>query len=137
MIDRVRKSSGVIIGFVMLEIDLAANLNARNDAVRFDLKADFLRGNISSTPWMSLFSLAGISKTLKSSSSMSSSELDRGCSKTSSLGGEAIDCILRDGVPLLLRGLGVVIDESEMASSPMELSSRDGTDSLDIVLDDR
>jgi len=40
MIDLVRKSSGVIIGVVRLENDLAADLNALSEAVKFDLKAD-------------------------------------------------------------------------------------------------
>ena len=40
MIDLVRKSSGVIIGVVRFENDLAADLNARREAVRLDLKAD-------------------------------------------------------------------------------------------------
>jgi len=41
MIDLVRKSSGVIIGVVRDENDIAADLKARNEAVKFDLKADF------------------------------------------------------------------------------------------------
>jgi hypothetical protein len=45
MIDLVRKSSGVIIGIVRDEKDFAAYLKARRDAVRFDLKADFGRGD--------------------------------------------------------------------------------------------
>jgi len=42
MIDRVRKSSGVIIGAVRLESDFAADRSAFNEAVKFDLNADFL-----------------------------------------------------------------------------------------------
>ena len=45
MIDLVRKSSGVIIGVVRFENDLAAYLRARRDAVKFDLKADLRRGD--------------------------------------------------------------------------------------------
>ena len=70
MIDRVRKSSGVIIGVVRLENDLAADLRARRDAVKFDLKADFLR--VDSTPttdFSSSFS-RDFWKTRKSSSSI-------------------------------------------------------------------
>lgn len=41
IIDLVRKSSGVIMGAVSDEIDLAAERKARKDAVKFDLNADF------------------------------------------------------------------------------------------------
>lgn len=44
MIDLVRKSSGVIIGVVMLDIDRAAARSAFNEAVKFDLNADLRRG---------------------------------------------------------------------------------------------
>ena len=47
MMDRVRKSSGVIIGAVRLENDLAADLNALSEEVKFDLKADFRLGSSS------------------------------------------------------------------------------------------
>jgi hypothetical protein len=56
MIDRVRKSSGGIMGAVRLENDLAADLSARSDAVRFDLKAD-LRGGVEAS--VSNFSSCG------------------------------------------------------------------------------
>ncbi len=45
MMDIVRKSSGMMSGDVMLEIDLAAYLRALRDAVRFDLNVN-LRGGI-------------------------------------------------------------------------------------------
>jgi hypothetical protein len=45
MMDRVKKSSGVTIGAVRLEKDIAADRRAFRDAVRFDLKADFRVGN--------------------------------------------------------------------------------------------
>lgn len=41
IIDLVRKSSGAIIGAVMFDIDFAADFNARSEAVKFDLNADF------------------------------------------------------------------------------------------------
>lgn len=47
IIDLVRKSSGVIIGVVRAENDFAADRKARNEAVRFDLKADRRRGWVS------------------------------------------------------------------------------------------
>jgi len=43
IIDRVKKSSGVIIGAVRLEIDFAADRRAFRDAVKFDLNADLRR----------------------------------------------------------------------------------------------
>ena len=43
MMDRVRKSSGMTSGAVMLEMDLAAYLRAFRDAVRLDLNVN-LRG---------------------------------------------------------------------------------------------
>lgn len=75
--DRVRKSSGGIDARVREEKDLAAERMARRDAVKLDLNAD-LRGNREKVP--SRFALvpsAGDSKTLKSSSSMSTL-VDRG-----------------------------------------------------------
>jgi hypothetical protein len=45
MMDRVRKSSGVTIGVVRVENDIAAVLRAFREAVRFDLKADLRLGN--------------------------------------------------------------------------------------------
>ena len=78
MIDRVRKSSGVIIGGERLENDLAADLNAFNEAVKLDLKAD-LRLRVSSSMLAFLPSLSrGFSKALKSSSSMSIPGADNG-----------------------------------------------------------
>lgn len=43
MMDLVRKSSGGIMGVVMLEMERAAYLRAFKDAVRFDLNADVRR----------------------------------------------------------------------------------------------
>lgn len=53
MIDLVRKSSGVIMGVVRLENDLAADLNALSEAVKFDLNADLRRGDSVSTLFFS------------------------------------------------------------------------------------
>jgi hypothetical protein len=54
MIDRVRKSSGSIIGGARLDNDHAADLKAFNDDVKLDLKADLRRG---ASSWISgLFS---------------------------------------------------------------------------------
>lgn len=76
IIDLVRKSSGVIIGAVMFEMDFAADLNARRDAVKFDLKADFWRSvGISPSFWRSLFSFPN---TRKSISQESRSGSDKG-----------------------------------------------------------
>jgi hypothetical protein len=44
--DRVRKSSGCTEGVVNVETDWAADLIARRDAVRFDLKDDLKLGNV-------------------------------------------------------------------------------------------
>ena len=44
-IARVKKSSGWTDGVAKVETDCAADLIARNDAVRFDLKEDLSRGN--------------------------------------------------------------------------------------------
>jgi hypothetical protein len=55
MIDLVRKSSGVIIGVVRDENDIAADLKARNEAVKFDLKADFRWGDAICSPGFSSF----------------------------------------------------------------------------------
>jgi hypothetical protein len=76
IIDLVRKSSGVIMGAVMFEIDFAADLNARKDAVKFDLKADFWR-SVGKFPsfWLSLFPSPN---TRKSISHASSSGSDKG-----------------------------------------------------------
>ena len=73
IIDLVRKSSGVTMGAVRVENDLAADANTRKEAVRLDLKAD-LRGlstSISS-------SCSGFVKALKSSSSNSMSGVNSG-----------------------------------------------------------
>lgn len=49
MIERVRKSSGVSIGGFRDENDLAADLRARNEAVKLDLNADLRLGVSTST----------------------------------------------------------------------------------------
>lgn len=76
IIDLVRKSSGVIMGAVMFEMDFAADLNARKDAVKFDLKADFWRN--AGTPPSFWLSLLPSLNTLKSISQESRSGSDRG-----------------------------------------------------------
>lgn len=111
MIDLVRKSSGVINGVVRLEKDFAADLKARNDAVRFDLNADFRRGaSISMPPTgnsSSCFS-DGLWKTLKSSSSTSISRAAKGWSSAPLPPMvEESDCIRRDGSDFLPRDPGV------------------------------
>jgi hypothetical protein len=45
IMDLVRKSSGVIIGVTRVENDLAADLRALKEAVKFDLKADLRLGD--------------------------------------------------------------------------------------------
>ena len=77
IIDLVRKSSGVIIGAVRLDSDLAADRNALSEEVRLDLKADLRRG-ASMTIWASFSPLRGVWNTLKSSSSTSISWTDNG-----------------------------------------------------------
>jgi len=136
MIDLVRKSSGVIIGVVMLEIDLAADRRARSDAVRFDLKADFCRG----AGKVSTFSLplpSGFLKTLKSSSSMSSTGSDNGWSAILSPGGEEIGSSFRVGKERLPREDGVTGNPGDSEASPIEPSIREGTESVDNVRLDR
>lgn len=136
MIDLVRKSSGVIIGVVRLEIDLAADRRARSDAVRFDLKADFCRG----AGKISTFSLplpSGFLKTLKSSSSISSTGSNNGWSAMLSPGGEEIGSSFRVGKDRLPREDGVTGNPGGSEASPMEPSMREGTESVDNVRPDR
>ena len=137
-IDRVRKSSGMIIGLVRLENDLAANLRAFKEAVKLDLNADFRLGISSSTSvsWPSLS--CAFSKTLKSNSSKSISDpdLDRGWSCAAlSPGGDESENNLRVGKDLLPRD-GVMSELRDSDDPLIELLSKDGIDSLDMVLVD-
>lgn len=135
MIDRVRKSSGSIVGVVRFESDLAAERNAFSEAVRFDLKADLRRGDSSSTTEgvnnTSSFLSWGRWNTRKSSSSKSISGEERGSSE-----GEATECILRASKGLRFRGLGVITELYEGEASLRESPSSEGIDSLDMVLVD-
>jgi hypothetical protein len=110
IMDRVKKSSGVTIGTVRLENDLAADLRAFKDAVRLDLKADLRLGN--SRLWMlDLFPpISCCSKTLKSNESTSMSDPDNGSSNILSPGGDETGCILRVGKDFLPRDPGVETD---------------------------
>ena len=136
IIDRVRKSSGSIIGAVKLENDFAADRNAFNEAVKFDLKADLRRGDSSSTTEGVMISSVDLSmvlwKTRKSNSSKSISDEDKGWSSE----GDDIDCSLRGKVGLRFLGLGVIIELYEGEASLRESPSSEGIDSLDIVLVD-
>jgi hypothetical protein len=138
IIDLVRKSSGVIIGAVRDEIDLAADLKAFSEAVRLDLKADFRFGV--SRPGGGLFSSfgGGFSNTLKSKSSKSSSApaIDNGSSASGSPGGDNNGCSLRLGNDLRPRDPGVMTELNEGEDPSIDSLSRDGMDSLDIVLED-
>lgn len=78
MIDLVRKSSGVIIGVVMLDSDFAAYRSALREAVRFDLKADLRGGAATSMNESCSSSRVGWLKTRKSNSSTSISGTDNG-----------------------------------------------------------
>lgn len=132
MMDLVRKSSGVIIGVVRLENDFAADLKARSDAVKFDLNADLRRGG--STPVVSCWSLGksdGLWKTLKSSSSTSTSDKGWSCRVSSPAN---VGWYLLVGKDLLPLELGVIIELGGVDASLREASSKDGTDSLDVVL---
>ena len=104
IIDRVRKSSGVIMGIVRPEIDLAAMLKALSEDVKLDLKADLRLG---SSRWLLAFfpvDTCGLSKALKSSSSMSISRADKGWSfEPFSLGGDETDRKRRTGNDLFPR----------------------------------
>lgn len=138
MIERVRKSSGVIIGAVRLEKDLAAERSAFRDAVRFDLNADLRTGS----PRSIVFGCDVIprlfcdrSNTRKSSSSISISGEDNGWSSAVNPDCEDIDCSLLDGMDLLPLG-GVIIDPKVGEASLMESPSKDGIDSLESVLVD-
>lgn len=136
MIDLVRKSSGVIMGVVRDEKDLAAALTAFNEAVKFDLNANFRCGNPTSTAFLLSCFSCGLSKTLKSNSSKPRPAVDNGSSNTGSPGGD-INGIRRLRGDLLPREVGVTSELQEIEDSLKELSSREGMDSLDIVLEDR
>jgi hypothetical protein len=137
IMDLVRKSSGLSIGVLMLEIDIAADFKAFSDAVRFDLNADFREGNDFFMPDSGPSPSAGIAKTLKSSCSMSSSISERGCSNAFPPRDGPNGSILLVGIGFLPRELGVVRDASDGLLSPGEPLSRDGMDSLEIVLDEK
>ena len=133
MIDLVKKSSGGIEAAVRFEMVFAADLSARSDAVKFDLNADFFLGLGSS----STGSLSESAKTLKSNSSTSTSMSDKGCSVTFSVGGEKIGSCFLAGLMRLARNCGVRGKPSEgEASDPELLSTRDGVDSVEVVLYD-
>ena len=135
IIDLVRKSSGVIIGVVIDENDLAADRKARNEAVRFDLKADLRGGESISILGVSCSLDWGLWKTLKSSSSMSISGADNGWSSTAlSTGGE--ENIRRVGEERLPLELGVTRELRDGEASLTDSSSNDGMDSHDTVLVD-
>ena len=135
MIDLVRKSSGVIIGVVRAENDFAADRKARNETVRFDLKAD-LRGGSTRILEFSCSLGCGLSKTLKSSSSMSISGTDNGWSSTAfSTGGE--ESVRRVGKDRLPLGLGVTRELRDGEASLTDSLSNDGIDSHDTVLVDK
>lgn len=135
IIDLVRKSSGVIIGVVRLENDLAADLNAFNEDVKLDLKADLSLGGSNSISGFFSSLPCGRWKTLKSSSSRSMSGADNGWSSDPlSLDGDESDCNLRTGNDLFPLELGVTKELREGDTSLTESSSNEGMDSLDIVL---
>ena len=85
IIDLVRKSSGVTMGVVNVEKDLAADLKAFSDAVRFDLNADLRLGKPVSLSGLGPCKFCGCWKTLKSRSSKSMSGWDKGSPKLPSL----------------------------------------------------
>lgn len=136
MIDRVRKSSGGIIGVVRVPKDFAAFRSARSDAVRFDLKADLRGGDATSTSDL-VSSLEGdFWKTLKSNSSTAISGVFSGWSSELPSGDESVR-ILRGGVDLFPRGIDVgVIREPREGESSIDSSPKEGIESLDNVLVD-
>lgn len=136
IIDLVRKSSGVIIGVVRDENDLAADLKAFKEAVKFDLNADFLLGGSGPAGRLLCSFAGGSSKTLKSSSSKSKPATDNGSMASGSPVGDRSGCNLLLGYDLLPRELGVMTELKEGEDSSMDASSREGIDSLDIVLED-
>lgn len=129
-IDLVRKSSGVIGGGARLERDRAADLMARKDAVRFDLNADFL--DITVVLTIDALSLERSSKTRKSISSISISDIDKGSSGASP--SDTTDSNRLVGGIFLPRGLGV-ITEPAIGEASIE-SVRDGTESTLRARDD-
>jgi hypothetical protein len=86
IIDLVRKSSGVIIGGLRDESDLAADRKAFKEAVRFDLNADLCLIGSNSVGRSFTLSSDGLWNTRKSKSSMSMSANDNGSSATDSPG---------------------------------------------------
>jgi len=76
-------------------------------------------------------------KTLKSSSSRSICGLERGWSSTElSPGGDDRECSLRLGTCFLPRGEGVASEFNDSDDPLIELSPKDGIESLDMVLVD-
>jgi hypothetical protein len=137
IIDLVRKSSGVIIGALRAESDMAADFKAFKEAVKFDLKkTDFRRvGSKSSTAVSSCsWNFGDLSKTLKSSSSKSKADLESGWSSTELPSGDDRECSLRAGPGLLPRGEGLVREFRESEDPLIEPSSKDGIESQDVVL---
>lgn len=133
IIERVRKSSGRIVGAAKFESAVAADLRARSDAVRLDLNADLGFGvGVSS----SLFSGSGLVKARKSSSSTSMGS-DSGWSVTISRGGElAGSCLRADDVTRRrARKEGVSGKPGDGEASPEELSMSEGVESEDMVVD--
>lgn len=99
--DRVRKSSGWTEGVVKEETDCAADLIARNDAVRFDLNEDFRRGKVRNEADCFSGITSGVSSiwTLNSIISPSSISASRsGWSKAQSSEGVYRSCRLSDGL---------------------------------------
>lgn len=137
MIDIVRKSSGIIIGAVIFEIDLAADLRALRDAVRFDLNVNLRTVDDGSTSVLSSSLFTVCSNVVESRSSTSNSEPDKGCSGVVSPGGDGKDCNLLVGIALFPLEPGVAGEPKDKESPQSDPSSRDGTDSVDIVLDER
>jgi hypothetical protein len=133
--DRVRKSSGWTEGVAKVETECAADLIARNDAVRLDLKVEPRRGKdpneadrfagVDSGVTGSLSSL--ISMTSQSSSSVSS----KGWSEAHSSEWEYRGCRLSSGL-FWLPGVG----GRGRLDGDARPCSRDGIESLDIDLRD-
>lgn len=143
MIERCRKSSGMIGGPVKLDSDRAderaAILIARIDAVIFDLNPLFGINSISdvSLQVSANEEIEAASEDLKGKSSTSGSGLDRGWFR-SSAAIEAKDSQLRVGIDLRPLKLGVASeDRNEGEVSPGDAGSNEGMDSDDMVLDER
>lgn len=135
-IDRVKKSSGGIEGKLIAEKDLAADLRARSEAVKLDLKTD-LSGLKGLRNWdLETFSSGSVDNLISNSSS-SRSPPAKGCSSTEPGGDTTGSRDLRIGVDLLRRdnGLGV-LGVSKERPSLVKDSSNDGIESMEYVLVD-